>query len=139
LQDAHDRELAPFDLTTRQASLLASCDIGEANTQSELARLYSLEASSINRLVDRLVKKRFLLRKRSKADRRQIFLEITPEGKKVLWEAVPVAAAVAKQAWKGVSELEKLALESIVKKVVANLDATSERRKNPIEKVKEFS
>lgn len=124
LQDAHDRKLAAFDLTTRQASLLASCDIGEANTQGELAEIYRLEASSINRMVERLVKKGFLLRKRSKGDRRQVFLEITPEGKKCLWEAIPVAVATSKQAWKGVTDQEKAALESIVNKVLANLNVT---------------
>lgn len=139
LQEAYDRELVAFDLTKSQATLLASVDLGEASTQAELAKIYRLEASSINRMVDRLVKKRFLLRKRSKADRRQIFLEITSEGKECLWNAVPVAAAIAKRAWKGVTEEERAALESIVGKVVANLDATSGPRKNHIEKEKEFS
>ncbi len=139
LLEAHDRELARFDLTTRQATILASCDIGEANTQSQLAEIYGLEASSINRLVDRLVKKGFLLRKRSKADRRQVFLEITSVGRNCLWEAIPVAAAVARRAWKNVTEQEKAALESVVNKVVANLNATSGPRKNHIEKEKEFS
>ena len=125
LQAAHDHVLADFDLTVRQASLLASCDIGEANTQSDLAKIYSIEASSINRLVERLVKKGFLHRRRSKADRRQIFLEITLEGQRCLWSAIPVAAEVAKQVWKGVTEQEKVALASIVTKIENNLNGTS--------------
>lgn len=131
MEAAHDRALARFDLTVRQASILASCDIGEANTQSALAHIYSLEASSINRLVDRLVKKGFLLRKRSKADRRQIFLEITDDGKKCLWEAIPESVKVAKKAWRGVTEEEKAAFESLVKKIVANLSETSRALKHP--------
>jgi MarR family multiple antibiotic resistance transcriptional regulator len=125
LEAAHDRALARFDLTVRQASLLASCDIGEAHTQAELAHIYSLEASSINRLVERLVKKGFLARKRSKSDRRQIFLDITEEGRRCLWDAIPVSVSVAKKAWKGVTDEEKAAFESLVKKVVANLNETS--------------
>jgi DNA-binding MarR family transcriptional regulator len=139
LTEAHDRELAVFDLTTRQASILASCEIGEANTQAQLADIYSLEASSINRLVDRLVRKGFLLRKRSKADRRQVFLEITPAGKKCLWDAIPVASSIAERAWRGVTDGEKATLESIVNKVAANLNVTSVPRKHHIEKEKEFS
>jgi DNA-binding MarR family transcriptional regulator len=122
LESAHDRVLAPFDLTVRQISILGSCDIGEANTQSELAQIYSLEVSSINRLVERLVKKGFLRRKRNKADRRQIFLEITEEGRSHLWQAIPESARVAKQAWKNVTDQEKAALKSLTEKVVANLD-----------------
>lgn len=124
LESAHDRALAKFDLTVRQASILASCDIGEASTQAELARIYSLEASSINRLVERLVKKGFLVRHRSKADRRQVFLRITEPGKKCLWEAIPFAVEVARVAWRGVTEQEKRAFESLVNKVVRNLDET---------------
>jgi DNA-binding MarR family transcriptional regulator len=125
LESAQDRALAEFDLTVRQASILASCDIGEAHTQSELAHIYSLEASSINRLVERLVKKGFLHRRRSNSDRRQIFLHITEEGHRHLWEAIPAAISVAKKAWKGVTDEEKAAFESLVKKVVANLSETS--------------
>ena len=85
LQEVYDRELVAFDLTTRQASILASCDIGEATTMHDLAKIYNLEPSSITRLVERLVKKGLLSRKRSKSDRRQVTIEITPQGKKRLW------------------------------------------------------
>jgi DNA-binding MarR family transcriptional regulator len=125
---AHDRALAEFDLTVRQASILGSCDIGEAKTQSELAHIYSLEASSINRLVERLVKKGFLQRTRSKTDRRQIFLSITAEGHRHLWEAIPAAVQVAKKAWHGVTDEEKAALASIVEKVTKNLETSGPRQ-----------
>ena len=131
LQIAHDHALGDFDLTVRQASLLASCDLGEAKTQSDLVRIYGIEASSINRLVDRLVKKSFLHRCRSKVDRRQIFLQITPQGQKCLWDAVPVAAEIAKRAWKGVTEQEKAALASIVNKVAKNVNEMPGPLKHP--------
>jgi DNA-binding MarR family transcriptional regulator len=136
LESAHDRVLAEFDLTVRQASLLASCDLGEAATQAELARIYSLEASSINRMVERLVKKGFLVRHRSKADRRQVFLRITDAGKNCLWEAVPAAVEVARRAWKGVTDQEKAAFESLVNKVVKNLDVTTGPPKHHINHIK---
>lgn len=138
LQEAFDRKLEAFDLTTRQANLLASCELGEALTQTDLARIYSLDASSINRLVDRLVKKGFLLRKRSKADRRLIFLQITPLGSKCLWEAVPEATQLAKQVWHGVTEDERAALASIVDKVSKNLE-TSGPPQHLNKNIKEFS
>lgn len=122
LQEAYDRKLAPFGLTTRQASILGSCDIREATTMHDLARIYSLEPSSITRLVERLVKKGLLSRKRSRSDRRHVAIEITPQGKKQLWDAMPVAAEVAKVAWKDVTEQERSALESIVQKVTRNLE-----------------
>ena len=40
------------------------------------------------------MKKGLLTRKRSKADRRHVAIEITLQGKKQLWEAIPVAITV---------------------------------------------
>jgi len=64
--EAQDRALAAAGLTARQALVLLSCDLEEANTMAELASLYGLEASSITRLVDRLEKKRLIERTRSR-------------------------------------------------------------------------
>jgi DNA-binding MarR family transcriptional regulator len=125
LVQAHDHALIKVDLTVRQGMILVSCTLGEARTQAELARIYGLEASSINRLVNRLVKKGFVHRRRSKTDRRQIFIEITPAGADCLSKGIPISADIERRAWKGVTELEKVAFESIVKKVVKNLDETS--------------
>jgi DNA-binding MarR family transcriptional regulator len=125
LIQAHDQALEKVGLTVRQGMILVSCTLGETKTQAELARIYGLEASSINRLVERLVKKGFVHRRRSKTDRRQMFIEVTPAGAVCLSKGVPISADIERRAWKGVTELEKVAFESVVKKVVKNLGETS--------------
>lgn len=134
LKHEYDRVLDPFGLTKQQASILGSCDIGEARTAADLAKIYHLDASSIVRAVERLEKKGFLVRSRSKEDRRQVVLQITPKGRQRLWEAVPAAMEVARQAWRGVTDAEMDALRRIVAKVLSNLNeapqaSTQERKK----------
>lgn len=117
-----DRALAPIGLTTRQALILLSCDLGEASTAAEMAALYGLEVSSITRLVDRLEKKRLIERTRSRVDRRKSMLSLTSSGKAALKEAVRIATPKAIAMWKGVSEKERRMLAAIVEKVLKNLN-----------------
>jgi DNA-binding MarR family transcriptional regulator len=120
--ETQDRALAVAGLTARQALVLLSCDLEEANTMAELASLYGLEASSITRLVDRLEKKRLIERTRSRSDRRKTVLSLTPRGKDALRRAVKIASPIAVAMWKGVSQKERKALAEIVTKVLNNLE-----------------
>lgn len=117
-----DRALSPVGLTSRQALILLSCDLGEAATAAELAELYGLEVSSITRLVDRLERKRLIERTRSREDRRKTMLTPTPRGKSALERAVRIATPIALAMWKGVSEKERKTLAAIVNKILKNLD-----------------
>ncbi|HKR97574.1 MAG TPA: MarR family transcriptional regulator, partial [Candidatus Angelobacter sp.] len=134
-----DRALAPIGLTTRQALILLSCDLGEAGTAAEMAALYGLEVSSITRLVDRLEKKRLIERTRSRVDRRKSMLSLTPGGKAALKEAVKIATPKAVAMWKGVSEKERRMLAAIVEKVLKNLNEMGPSNKSELLKAREMS
>lgn len=127
--EVQDRALAPIGLTARQALILLSCDLEEANTAAELASLYGLEASSITRLVDRLEKKRLIERTRSRSDRRKAILVLTARGKAVLQRAVKIAGPIAQTTWEGVTEEERKTLAAIVTKVLNNLNQTGPEEK----------
>jgi len=127
--EMQDRALAPIGLTTRQALVLLSCDLGEAGTAVELAALYGLEASSITRLVDRLERKRLIARSRSSEDRRKTMLSLTARGKAALEQAVKIATPRAIAMWKGVSEKERETLATILNKVLKNLEEMGPHKK----------
>jgi DNA-binding MarR family transcriptional regulator len=122
IYEVQDRALATIGLTARQALILLSCDLEEANTAAELAALYGLEASSITRLVDRLEKKRLIERTRSRFDRRKAILILTSRGKAALQRAVRIAGPIAIATWKGVTDEERKTLGVIVTKVLKNLN-----------------
>jgi len=130
--EMQDRALAPAGLTTRQALVLLSCDLGEAGTAVELAALYGLEASSITRLVDRLERKRLIARSRSSEDRRKTMLSLTVRGKAALEQAVKIATPRAIAMWKGVSEKERETLATVLNKVLKNLEEMGPMQKGKV-------
>lgn len=121
---AHDEALLSTGLTAYQAALLMNCASREANTPARLAALNGLDVSTITRMIDRLEKKGLLTRTRSLKDRRQVILRLTPQGRKVLRRAVPLAEQVAFRAWHGVTRTERQALRSLVYKILGNLGRT---------------
>lgn len=125
LLETHDRALAQFGITSRQGIVLMNCARGEANTPVELAAFNALDVSSMSRLLDRLEKKGLLRRSRTERDRRKVTVQLTPKGHALLRKAIPVAARVAVQAWRGVSERERQILRNIVYKVLGNLGHAS--------------
>lgn len=122
---AHDRALAPLGLTAYQGSMLLNCVRQEGNTPAELAALNGLYVSTITRMVDRLENKGFLTRTRSRKDRRQVILRITPKGLAIVRKGIPIARRVALQAWRGVTEQERDTLRNIVDKILGNLGHNS--------------
>lgn len=60
--------------------------ISEPATVSEVAEYLGVSLSAVTSMADRLVKIGYISRKRSENDRRVVWLELTPEGKKVFDE-----------------------------------------------------
>jgi len=68
-------------LTTPQLLILQNlAERGEA-TVSELAKAINLSQATVTTILDRLVKKEFILRERSTEDRRKVITRLTEEGK----------------------------------------------------------
>lgn len=118
---AHDKALAPLGLTSRQGAVLLNCARHEANTPVELAFYCGLDVSSTSRMLDRLEQRGLLTRARSGTDRRKVIVELTPRGLFLVKKAMPVAAEVAKAAWRNVTKRERQVFQSIVSKVIGNL------------------
>lgn len=121
MREAHDKALAPLGVTSSQGMVLLNCMRGEANTPAELARLNDLDISSVSRMLDRMEEKGLVKRSRTSRDRRQVLVTITPKGRGLVKKGFPVAARVAKDAWRNVSEREKQTLRNIVYKILGNL------------------
>jgi len=122
LTEAHDHALASTGLTSKQASILLSCELQEANTPVDLASLHGLEVSSITRMMERLERKGLLKCVRNREDRRQVIVKITAKGQDALQQAVSIASQVARHAWKGVTKKERVVLQKIAARVMSNLD-----------------
>ena len=121
LLEAHDKALAPLGLTSRQGIALMNCARGEATTTAELAVHNGLDISSMSRMLDRLEKKGLLTRSRGETDRRKVTVRLTRKGHALLRKGIPLAARVAVDAWRNVTEREKKILHNIVYKILGNI------------------
>lgn len=118
-------KLAPYGITLVQFGVLNLCFRGQADTVSGLAGLIPIDAASLSRQVDKLVKKGLLRRRRSQDDRRVVRLDLTDEGTALVQEAAAVVQEVNAMLLSGVSREERRRLVSTVRKIVANSQRSS--------------
>lgn len=82
--------IVDYDLTPMQAAALTALDESGPTSQNRLGRLIGMEPGNVTGLVRRLRKKRLIeLRHDSKNIRRYV-LELTPEGRSLLKEIIPL-------------------------------------------------
>lgn len=79
--------LAPLDLTQRQWAVLQLIAANPGVSQAELATTLDTDRATMMATIDRLDERGFLLRERSKADRRRSELRLTLRGRAMLNDA----------------------------------------------------
>ena len=113
-----DRHLEPHGVTAQQFKVLVMIARFCAETPADICRMLNLDSGSMTRMLDRLEQKNLLSRARSEADRRQVRLVLTDEGK-ALSDLLPEIGAQAMNEMVGVLEdSELLALEKILTKIL---------------------
>jgi len=84
-----DQELAPYDLTHPQFSILMMLKELNCSTAADLAREMCGDTGAVTRMLDRLEAKDIIRRIRSVEDRRIVNIELTATGKMIV-EKMPV-------------------------------------------------
>ena len=80
-----NRHLDPCNITWKQLFILMNCEMnGGSISIGELPGTISIDAGATTRLVKRLERKDWVIRKQDKNDKRRTTVEMTPEGRKVM-------------------------------------------------------
>lgn len=87
-----ERQLADFDLSFTQWSVLWLLREGHAGSMGDIVRLLHLSSGATTRLIDSLEARRLLQRSHSNSDRRVIHLAITPQGDRLIASSSPAMA-----------------------------------------------
>ena len=117
------REMASHDLLPMDVHLLVICqDKGEC-TATELAQLLPVDAARISRLVNGLVERGLILRRRPRTDRRVVMLRLSPEGEMLTAEVSRRMQEFYAGLTRGLNEQELQAFADAALHIIANHEA----------------
>ena len=114
-----------LDLTKEQMIVLKMLNADDGLSQNELAFLTLRNKSSLTRLLSKMEKKEYILRKRSKEDKRINHIHLTEKGKSTFKRAQPVLKQIIEKIEDGISASEKKKMISSLKKIQSNFGEKS--------------
>ncbi|WP_049622558.1 MarR family winged helix-turn-helix transcriptional regulator [Frateuria defendens] len=124
LQEELERKLKPHklgDSDFRTLIALFSHPDG-SSTPSELCQFAAQGPTNMTRITNALVKRGLITRGHSEADRRQVVIRITADGRRFVRKLLPPMFPRAHAYFAGFSEADKRHLGRLLRKLAANLD-----------------
>ena len=113
-------EVAPYDFTSLEFSLLRTCmETGEC-TATYLAQLLPVDPARISRVVTRLVDRGMLVRRRLRSDRRVVMLSLSDEGTEVASRILRRVHEYGDQLTTGISEEDMRIFADVTSQILAN-------------------
>jgi MarR family transcriptional regulator for hemolysin len=121
LRTAADAELAEHGIAGAGLGALLRLVDQEGLTQAQLARLQSVEAPTMCRLVDRLVRDGMVERQADPRDRRATRVYLTPRGRETAATGAAVVAGIEARAFAGLEDDEARALGALLDRVIERM------------------
>jgi DNA-binding MarR family transcriptional regulator len=120
-----DRRVRPFGVTFAQAALLARLWQRSGLTQSQLQDEVGVDASTMTGLLQRLGRLRLIRRRRDRRDSRLQRVYLTDRGRELFPRLNVEAEATTGRLLSGFSEAEADQLCELLRRALANFEATS--------------
>jgi DNA-binding MarR family transcriptional regulator len=114
-------ELVRAHLTIAMWRVLAALSNNGEQRQIDLAGMTSIDASTLSRLVTRLVKMELVTRSRSKTSNREVVVGLSGKGRALVQRLIPVAKALEDDAIDGLSAKELEAVKRALRTMYGNL------------------
>lgn len=113
--------LATHGLSIGMWRVLAALSEQGVQRQIDLSTATSIEASTLSRLVTRLVRMRLVTRRRSETSNREVLVQLAPHGTHLLERLIPVAQALHDDAVQAITMRDQTKLQSLLRKMYANV------------------
>ncbi len=113
--------LAGHQLSIAMWRVLAALSANGTQRQVDLGDLTSIDASTLSRLVTRLVRRGLATRVRSTTSSREVRVGLTAQGRALLARLVPAARALEVEASAGIATADLAALRRALRRMHANL------------------
>jgi DNA-binding MarR family transcriptional regulator len=88
MAELHAEALAPFGIQARDLGVLLAIDGGEPASQQQVAERMGVDRTTMVAIVDDLEAKGIVVRRPDPIDRRRNVVSITPDGQRILREAI---------------------------------------------------
>jgi DNA-binding MarR family transcriptional regulator len=115
-----DVALVEHDITHAQGGIVLMLATGKYSTAAELARELYIDSASMTRMIDRLEKRKLIMRMPRGDDRRVINLRLTPDGEKLAQQLPAIYTAVLNRSFIGFSPEEVDLLRGLLRKFLSN-------------------
>jgi DNA-binding MarR family transcriptional regulator len=113
---------AGVDITVEQWVVLYIISEGNGLSQVEITELAFKDAPTVTRIIDNLVKKDWVYRKMSLADRRKFEIYITKEGKQIVEKLLPIVHSLRQQGVQGVAASDMQIFKNILDRIYRNFE-----------------
>ena len=113
--------LADYGLSIAMWRVMAVLASNGAQRQIDLAGLTSIDASTLSRLVSRLIRMGVVTRTRSASSTREVIVKLTAKGQGQVDRLIPIAIDYETMAAAGLSPEELAALKQALRRVFANM------------------
>ncbi len=110
------------NLTIAEANAIYAIGPDEPKTMKQIAETLGVAVSTPTRTIDRLLEKGFVNRAVGEKDRRQLLIELTPKGKKLLEDIDKENLEITRKMLKGLSDGEIDTFKKILSKISENIE-----------------
>jgi MarR family transcriptional regulator, transcriptional regulator for hemolysin len=128
MRSSFDRRVKRMGLTRAQWLVLSRLDRHPGISQSELAEMLEVERATAGRMIDRMERRNWLVRRPDPADRRINRLFLTAEARAVQAEMGRIAEGLLDDAMASLDEGEREALTDMMERVKGQLIGMGARR-----------
>ena len=113
--------LTSNDLSIAMWRVLAALSNNGAQRQVDLVTMTSIDASTMSRLVSRLVRMGLVTRSRSATSNREVVVELSPKGRALVQRLIPIAKDLERIASKGISAGDVAVVKRALGRMYGNL------------------
>lgn len=116
-----DKRLKGYDLTVEQLQLLKQLATDQGRTQSFLCEISGKSPANITRILDRLEKKRRIVRRPNPQDRRSSLVFLTPEGERLRAEVMTLFDGLRAELVQGIPEDRQQVAIGVLRSITENI------------------
>ncbi len=124
LVDSFSRTLKPHQLSIDMWRVLAALSNNGGQRQVDLAGMTSIDASTMSRLVSRLVRVGLVTRSRSQTSSREVVVGLSPKGRALVQRLIPIALKLEQTASANLPARELAVVKRLLAQMYGNLTAT---------------